>query len=178
MEIKRGIPVSPGIAIASALVLDNEGFRIPQRFVEAKQTDSEIARLRAALALAAKEARTNERAISEKLGKQYGAIFGAHALLIEDPELVREVENLITQKNYNAEYAVSRTMRRHIKAMESLNHPLFSTRASDLFDIEKSILNHLVGEQGDPLQNLKDPVIIFAHDLTPSETANLDPRMV
>ena len=47
-----------------------------------------------------------------------------------------------------------------------------------LFDIEKSILSHLVGEQGDPLRKLQEPVVILAHDLTPSETANLDPKFV
>src|SRR5204862_504172 len=63
MVIKRGIPVSPGIAIASALVLDNEGFSIPQRFVEGNQDDGEMVRLRAALAAAAEEARASQTAI-------------------------------------------------------------------------------------------------------------------
>lgn len=178
MEIKRGIPVSPGVALGPAFVVETEGIHIPRRFIDQAQCGHEIERLRQALSEAVREARTNQEAISEKVGKQYGAIFAAHALLIEDPELIRELEESISQKRFAAEYAVSRTMRRHAKAMESLNHPMFSTRASDLFDIEKSILSHLVGEQGDPLANLTEPVIMLAHDLTPSETANLNPRMV
>jgi phosphoenolpyruvate-protein phosphotransferase (PTS system enzyme I) len=178
MEIKRGIPVSPGVAIGKALVVETEGIRIPRQFVDKSQAKNEVERLHHAMQEAVDDARANQEAISEKLGKQYGAIFAAHALLIEDPELVREIEQLIVQKNHSAEYAVSKSMRRHAKTLQALNQPMFSTRASDLFDIEKSILKHLVGHQGDPLQNLQEPVVILAHDLTPSETANLDPKFV
>src|SRR5215475_2375494 len=178
MEIKRGIPVSPGVAIGIALVLETEGIRIPRQFVPKSQTKNEVDRLHVALKLAVEDTHTNQDAISEKLGKQYGAIFAAHDLLIEDPELLKEIEQLILTKNHSAEYAVSRTMRRHAKALQALNQPMFSTRASDLFDIEKSVLKHLVGHQGDPLENMSEPAVILAHDLTPSETANLDPKFV
>src|SRR5437588_1376832 len=177
METKRGIPVSPGVAIGPALVVDTEGFRIPQRFVEKKQRKEEIARLREALKAASLEARANQDAINAKLGKQYGAIFAAHALLIQDPTLVQEIEALIREKDHAAEYAVSRVMRRHIKAFESLPQAQFSTRAADLIDIEKAILRNLLGGRGEPLQHLTKPVIVLAHDLTPSETAALDPKM-
>ena len=178
MEIKRGVAVSPGVAIGSALVVETEGIRIPRRSIVKTQCQAEVERLRDALKQAVLDARANQDAISEKIGKQYGAIFAAHALLIEDPELVNEIEQMITQQHFGAEYAVSRTMRRHAKALQSLNHPMFSTRSADLIDIEKSILSHLVGEQGDPFENLKEPVVVLAHDLTPSETANLNPRFV
>ena len=80
MEIKRGIAVSPGVAIGPALVLDTEWFRIPQRFVAADQIEDEVRRLRQALARRRPETRDNQEAVSAKLGPQYGAIFGAHAL--------------------------------------------------------------------------------------------------
>src|SRR5262245_18419015 len=147
MEIKRGIPVSPGVAIGPALVVEIEGIRIPRRFIDKADAEVENARLRKAVQEAIADARANQEAISQKVGKQYGAIFAAHALLIEDPELTREIEELVLQKNHSAEYAVSRTMRRHAKALEALNQPIFSARASDLVDIEKSILRHLVGHQ-------------------------------
>ncbi len=178
MEIKRGIPVSPGVAIGPALVVETEGIQIPRRFIDKSSAQAEIDRLHQALLEAVADARANQEAINEKLGKQYGAIFAAHAFLIEDPELVREIEQLITQKNFGVEYAVSRTMRRHAKALAALNQPMFSTRSSDLFDIEKSILSHLVGHAGNPMQNLQGPAVVLAHDLTPSETANLDTKMV
>src|SRR5438105_2893778 len=112
MEIKRGIPVSPGVAIGPALVLDTDLFRIPQRSVTAQAVPDELGRLRQALAAAAAAARSQQQTISDRLGKQYGAVFGAHALLVEDPSLTREVETLVREQHFAAEYAVSRVMRR------------------------------------------------------------------
>jgi len=174
MEIKRGIPVSPGVAFGPALVLDNEGFRIPQRFVEGDQTEEELARLRAALKTAATETRDIQQMVNEKLGKQYGNIFAAHALLVEDPALTREVERLIREQSHAAEYAVSRVIRRHAKALESLEHGAFALRAADLFDVEKRILSNLLGQRREQLGHLREPVVVLARDLTPSETASLD----
>src|SRR5260370_11870271 len=82
MEIKRGIAVSPGVAIGPALVLDTEGFRIPQRFVHPEEVAEEIARLKRALAAAATQTRETQQAVAAKLGEQYGAIFGSHALML------------------------------------------------------------------------------------------------
>jgi len=174
MEIKRGIPVSSGVAIGPALVLDNEGFRIPNRFVDGDQTEAELTRLRTALQAAAKEAREIQQTVNDKLGKQYGAIFAAHALLIEDPVLVREVERLIQAQSHAAEYAVSRVIRRHAKALENLDRGSFMLRAADLFDIEKLVLRNLLGQHRELVSHLKEPVVVLAHDLTPSETASLD----
>jgi phosphotransferase system enzyme I (PtsI) len=174
MEIKRGIPVSPGVALGPAFVLNNEGYRIPRRFVEGDQTQAELERLRAALAAAAAQARANQQAVSEKVGKQYGAIFAAHALLIEDPALLREVERLVREQDHSAEYAVSRVIRRHAKALESLHHGAMMLRTADLFDIEKLILHNLLGQRGELVNHLTEPVVVLARDLTPSETASLD----
>jgi phosphotransferase system enzyme I (PtsI) len=178
MEIKRGIAVSPGVVIGPALVLDTEAFRIPQRFIAPEGLADEVARLRQAFAAAAQEARANQRAVTDKLGRQYGAIFGAHAALVEDPTLFREVEGLIREQGYAGEYAVSRVMRRHAKTLESLDRGHFAARAADLFDIEKAVLRNLLGHSREYLQQLKEPVVVLAHDLTPSETAALDPKKV
>jgi phosphotransferase system enzyme I (PtsI) len=178
MEIKRGIPVSPGVAIGPALMLDTEVFRIPQRSIDRDQVAAELERLHVALAAAAAQARENQQAISDKLGRQYGAIFGAHASLIADPTLAREIETLIRDQHFAAEYAVSRIMRRYAKALDSIERGPLAARAADLFDIEKCILENLLGQRKEQLAELTQPVIILAHDLTPSQTAALDPRMV
>ena len=174
MEIKRGIPVSPGIAIGPALVLDTELYRIPQQFIERGSYPDEITRLRTALQLAAGEVRENQRVVTEKLGEQYGNIFLAHALMIEDPSLRVEIEALIRDQGFTAEYAVSRVMRRRAKMLESLEHAYLSARAADIFDLERRILKHLLGRRQEHLHKLKHPVVLLAHDLTPGETAELD----
>jgi phosphotransferase system enzyme I (PtsI) len=178
MEIKRGIAVSSGVAIGPALMLDSEWFRIPQRRVPADQREVEIERLKRALEAAAAEARQTQESVKSKLGSQYGAIFAAHALLISDPNLAREVEALIREQSFAAEYAVSRVMRRSAKALEGMRDGYGSTRVADLFDMEKRILGHLLGQKREQLKELTEAVVVLAHDLTPSETANLDPKRV
>ncbi len=179
MEIKRGIPVSAGVAIGPALVLDTEWYRIPQRYVEPPKAEAEVARLHQALRTAADATRSHQHAVRDRLGRQYAAIFEAHALLIEDPSLIGEVEALIRRDHYAAEYAVSRVMRQYIKALEDIGHgSAMASRASDLRDIERSVLGHLLGQRREQLSHLREPVIVLAHDLTPSETAMLDPKLV
>jgi phosphotransferase system enzyme I (PtsI) len=178
MEIKRGIAVSPGVAIGPALVLDTEWFRIPQRFVEPAGVVGEIQRLDHALAAAARETRESQDAVSARLGPQYGAIFAAHAAMITDPTLAHEIEGLIREQHYAAEYAVSRVMRRYAKALEGIDGGYLASRVADLFDIEKRILRNLLGERREQLQQLRQAVVVLAHDLTPSETASLDTQRV
>jgi phosphotransferase system enzyme I (PtsI) len=178
MDIKRGSAVSPGVAIGPALVLDTEWFRIPQRFIDSDQCEDEVERLRQALALAARETRASQEAVSARLGAQYGAIFGAHALMLTDPALLRELEGLIRGQHHAAEYAVSRVMRRYAKALEGVAGGSLETRVADLVDIEQRILRSLLGQRREELQHLSEPVVVLAHDLTPSETAGLDPQRV
>jgi phosphotransferase system enzyme I (PtsI) len=178
MDVKRGIAVSPGVAIGPALVLDAEWFRMPQRFIDPDLAEREVGRLDSALRLAAAEARDNQDAVSAKLGPQYGAIFGAHALMLADPALAREVEDLIRGQHFAAEYAVSRVIRRYAKALESIRGGHLATRVADLFDLEKRILRHLLGQRREELAQLTEAVVVLAHDLTPSETAALDPTRV
>src|SRR5262249_57592656 len=139
---------------------------------------AEVDRVRAALAPAAGEARERERRLTGKLGPEYGAIFEAHARLTEDPGLAAEIEALVLGQHHTAEYSVSRVIRRRAKALESLNQGHFAARSADLFDIEKTVLRHLLGHRREELQHLSEPVIVLARDLTPGETAVLDPKFV
>jgi phosphotransferase system enzyme I (PtsI) len=177
MEIKRGIAVSPGVAIGPAMVLDAEGFRIPKRFVQPSAVVSEVRRLEQALGKARDEALGNESLIADKLGHEYGAIFGAHAQMIADPKLRREIVQLIEEKNFTPEYATSRVLRRYAQIFEAAG-PATAEKISDIFDVERRILRHLLGEQREEIKHLTSPVIVLAHDLTPSETAGLDPKLV
>jgi phosphoenolpyruvate-protein phosphotransferase (PTS system enzyme I) len=175
----RGIPVSPGVAIGPALVLDAEGVRVAQRRVPATHVDAEVARLHSALAAAAFDATQTQRDITSRLGAKYGAIFGAHAGLFEDPAFLSDLEHQIRAERFAAEYAVSRTVRELVQTFEREGAESFlAWRSADLFDIEKRILKHLLGDRRDPLKDVREPSIVLARDLTPSETAALDRNKV
>ena len=173
----QGIAVSPGVTIGEALVLDSEGFRIPRRFVERSAVDTELARLQHAVADTAREIERNRDAIRAELGEQYAAIFDAHLAMLHDTKLQDELSSAVRDRNWWPEYAVSRTLRRYAKVFQNLDNHI-SQRAHDIYDIEKSLLRNLLGQRRETLAAISQPVIVLAHNLTPSETANLDRRFV
>src|SRR6187549_68790 len=100
MQKLQGIAVSPGVAIGEALVLDNEGFRIPRRFVQRDAVEEELARLGRALDAAAAEVDRNRARVAKELGDEYAAIFSAHLQMLKDRRLREEIEGLIKSRHY------------------------------------------------------------------------------
>ncbi|HEX7376229.1 MAG TPA: phosphoenolpyruvate--protein phosphotransferase [Pirellulales bacterium] len=178
MQKLQGIAVSPGVAIGEALVLGNEGFRIPRRFLSRDAVDGELARLHRAIESAAGEIERNRDAVAAELGNEYGAIFAAHLQMLRDPRLRGELEQMIRDRHYSPEYAVSRTLRRYAKVFQSLESGYLAQRATDIFDIENRLLRNLLGHRREEISNLTSPVLLLAHTLTPSETVNLDRQFV
>lgn len=174
MKKLQGIAVSPGVAIGEALVMDNEGFRIPRRFVARDAVEEELERLHRAIDAAGVEIARNQQAVSLELGDQYAAIFEAHLRMLEGSKLRSELEEMIRDRHYSPEYAVSRTFRRYAELFEKLQTETFASKANDIRDIEKRLLRNLLGRRREGLSKLTSPVLVLAHNLTPSETANLN----
>ena len=173
----QGIAVSSGVTIGEALVLDSEGFRIPRRFVARSAVDTELQRLSNAVAESTAEIKKNRDAVRKELGEQYAAIFDAHLAMLHDQRLQEELTSAVRERNWWPEYAVSRTLRRYAKVFQKLDNHI-AQRAHDIYDIEKSLLRNLLGQRRETLASISEPVVILAHNLTPSETANLDRRFV
>lgn len=178
MERLQGIAVSPGVAIGEAIVMDNEGFRISRRFLPRDAVEDEMERLDRAIQAAAAEIERNRDRVAEQLGDQYAAIFSAHLQMLNDRRLRSELEEMIRQRHYSPEYSVSRALRRYAKVFQSLEGNYLAERANDIFDIEERLLRHLLGRRREELSHLTSEVLILAHNLTPSETANLNPKFV
>lgn len=187
MEIRRGIPVSPGIAIGPALVLDTEGVRIVHRTVSPEQVPDEIARLQAALDEAAADARETREKIARRLGQAHGNIFSAQASAFEDESFRAAVERLIQTDRFSAEYAVSRSIREVVKKLEDAGRKLgdhaaveVRRRTADLLALEKQVLAVLMGHPTTVIGSGSgsEPVIVVANDLMPSDTADFTPRTV
>jgi phosphotransferase system enzyme I (PtsI) len=178
MQKLQGIAVSPGVAVGEALVMDNEGFRIPRRFVARDAVEHELERLDEAIRAAGEEIDGNRQAVSRELGDQYGAVFSAHLQMLRDPALRGELDSMIRERHYSPEYAVSRALRRYAKVFQTIESSYLAERANDIFDIEKRLLRNLLGRRREELSQLISPVIVLAHNLTPSETANLSREFV
>ncbi len=173
-----GIPVSPGVAIGEALVLDQERIRIPRRFVSRDAMDDELQRLEQAVNVVAAEMERNRDLVAGQLGDQYGAIFSAHLAMLRDPQLNSEWRRLLREQQFSPEHAVSTTLRKYASVFQQLDNPFMAERAEDVLDIERNLLRSLLGQRRGELAHIEAPVLVVAHDLTPSETASLDRRFV
>lgn len=158
--------------------MDTEGFRIPRRFVERDAVETELERLAAAVDSAGREIAANRDAIDRELGREYAGIFSAHLEMLNDPRLRAELEAMIRDRHYSPEYAVSRTLRRYVKVFQEVQSNYLAERANDIVDIEKRLLRNLLGLRREGLAKITSPVVVLAHNLTPSETANLDRKLV
>ena len=177
MERLQGIAVSPGVAIGEVLVMDTEGFRIPRRFLPRDAVEDELERLNHAIADATGEIERHRDKVEKQLGKEYAAIFAAHIQMLNDRGLRSKLDEMIRQRHYSPEYSVSRALRAYAKVFQSLDG-VMPERATDIFDIEKRLLRHLFGKRREELAHIHSEVLVLAHNLTPSETSNLNPKYV
>jgi len=179
MEVLTGIAVSSGIAIGPVVVLDQKGLILPSRPTGSFDLDTEIARLERSLEAARAEANQAETEARTRIGPQYADILMAHASIISDPTLRMEARERIEKQLIPAEHAIHEVLESYVSRLESLTDPHLAARAADVRDIRDRILSQLLGEETRPsTSDLKEPSLIFAHDLAPSEAATLDPRMV
>src|SRR4051794_19865099 len=107
MEIKKGIGVSPGVVISTAVVLDAEDLYIPECHVAAGSTDNEIDRFHRAVENSIAEIVILREGIVAKAGKEIAGIFDVHVGILKDKSLLKQVETEIDKQQTTAEFAVS-----------------------------------------------------------------------
>lgn len=179
MQTLRGVAVSPGVAIGPPLVIDPRGQRLPHRGISAEAVTLELERLELGLESARLEVEAAKAEARERLGPQYADILAAHAQMISDPTLRRDARVRIEQDRISAEHAVSEVLDAHVARLESLTDSHLAARAADVRDIQYRILAQLSGQRrSTPMDEVAVPSVILAHDLSPSETAGLDPLRV
>lgn len=178
MEIKKGIGVSPGVTIAKAVVLDAEEYRIAHKTVSADDIPAELERLRSGFDASLTELHSLQEVMARQLGPDIAAIFDFHYGVLSQDRLFEQIGSLITQKNYSAAYAVREVLRGYQRRFLNMKDQLLRERVRDVHDIERRLLRHLCGQSGEELTHLTDPFILVAHDLTPSQVANLSQTKV
>src|SRR3954470_17477684 len=103
MEIKKGIGVSPGVVISTAVVLDAEDLLIPERHVPAGAADAEVARFHKAVEDSVAELIVIRQSTEAQAGKEIAGIFDVHIGMLKDKTLTREVESEINKQRTTAE---------------------------------------------------------------------------
>ena len=179
MEVRKGIGVSGGYAIAEAVVLDREEYRIPRRSIGSDEIDSEGLRLAKAFEEGEKHVRDQIQAIPRRLRDVAGTILEAELSMLRDAHLQDQISSEIKRYHYAAEYAASRVLKRKIKSLEDTGKEAFVQRVrSVLVGLEKDILRSLLGSRREDIAHLTGDVVVVAHDLTPAQTIGLDRKWV
>ncbi len=173
MKVKKGIGVSGGAAIASAIVLDTEEFEIPERHVPVDNTKAELDRLKRAIGVSRKEILDLRKRTAEKLGKETAGIFDFHLGLLDDKQLFKQFSETILNGQVTAEYAVANVLRGYAGDFRQMPEYL-AERVKDVYDVEKRLLRNLIGQRRQSLKHLTRNAAVIAHDMTPSQTAGLD----
>lgn len=178
MIVKQGIPASPGVAIGPAMVLDTEEYRIPRRTVHPSEVAAQVRILDEALESSRQEIDEIQEAMTRKYGVKSGTIFAYHLGALSDPQLRAAVVELIERQRYTAAYAFGQELKRQQRMLLAATDAYIRDRVHDLYDIEKRVLRHILGRAREDIKKLSEPVIIVAHDLTPSQAADLDTEHV
>jgi phosphoenolpyruvate-protein phosphotransferase (PTS system enzyme I) len=175
----RGIPVSAGVCRGRVLVIGRSRPNIGRLELKESDLQEEIGRLERSLVRTRHQILEVQRRVSEGMGAAEGSIFDAHLLVLEDRTLLDEVIRAIQTQKVNAEYAFHTVAERYAATLSAIEDDYLRERATDMRDVTTRVLNNLMGLEDEvDLKHLKEPCIIISHDLTPSNTAQLDKRNV
>ena len=167
----KGIAASSGITIAKAYKLET-----PEIIIECRQCNpqQEIEKFNKAVEKSKKDIAVIKEKATGKLSDEDLQIFDAHLMVCEDPALCDGVIQMIESDQVNAEYALDSVAGNFISIFESLEDAYMRERAADIKDVTRRIKYHILGVNIADLSLIDEEVIIVAHDLTPSDTAQLN----
>ena len=175
-KLIKGIAASDGVAIAKAYLLVEPDLSFTNENIT--DIDAEIKKFRNALE-ASKIELTKIRNNAEKsLGADKAAIFDAHLLVLDDPELIQPIEDKIANEKVNAPEALNEVTTQFITIFESMDNEYMRERAADIRDVSKRVLAHLLGVELPNPSMIDESVVIIGNDLTPSDTAQLNKEFV
>jgi phosphotransferase system enzyme I (PtsI) len=172
-QVFRGIGVSPGVAIGRALVVEARRPHAKREILDAARVPTEVTRLRKALDDARHQILEVQGRIAKEVGAQYARIFDAHLLILEDRLLAEETIAFIQTQRVNAEYAVQEVLEPVRQAFSRVEDGYLRERRSDVDDVGERILRNLLGQRPSIQVERPGETILFAHELTPSDTATL-----
>lgn len=174
--ILKGIAASNGIAIAKAYRLVEPDLSFEKRPVQ--NVSDEMKRFNAAVSESKSELQAIREHAMKALGADKAAIFDAHLLVLEDPELLMPVQDKIRDDQVNAEYALKEVADMFVTMFEQMDNEYMRERAADIRDVTKRILAHLLKVEIPNPSMISEEVIVIAEDLTPSDTAQLNRQYV
>jgi phosphotransferase system enzyme I (PtsI) len=169
----KGIGASPGIAIGKAYTIEPDEIVVSRVEVSKEQVRHEIRRFKSALEATYRDLDHAEAKVLKMLGKEHAKLIETHRLILSDPLITKDVARRITEEQVNAEFALSEALDRANQAFDRIQDEFFRERRHDLFDVGKRLLSHLLKQEKKSLGSIREPAILVARNLLPSDTLNL-----
>ncbi|GAB4264104.1 MAG: phosphoenolpyruvate--protein phosphotransferase [Candidatus Promineifilaceae bacterium] len=170
-----GVPASPGVAVGAVAhyrpVVPEVVFR------QVADVEKEWRRLETAVQAAAAEIRQLVNSAHQQIGQSQAAIFEAHLLFLQDPDLLARTKAMIEQQKVNAEAAWQQVVAETAETFRQMESTYMQARAADVVDVGLRVIRQLAGAVP-PQLVFDEPVVLFARDLSPSDTAQLEPEQV
>ena len=176
-KMLKGIAASDGIAAAKAYMLVQPDLSFSETSID--DPEAEIKRLDDAVEASKSELEIIKQKATENLGEEEAQVFEAHLTILADPELLGQIKDKIKNDKVNAEAALKSVTDMFIEMFEAMtDNAYMQERAGDIRDVTKRIMSHLLGVTLPNPALIQEEVVIVAHDLTPSDTAQLDRNYV
>lgn len=176
MEKIKGIGASTGISIAKAFILKDDMPKTKKQSI--KDFAKELKKLDDSIKVASKQISALKENALKKLGPEKAMVFDAHLGILTDPELINQVKAKIENEQINSSFAVSEVAEIFKQMFLSMDSDYMKERAADVADVTNRLIKIIEGVEIKDLSTIKEEVIIVAHDLTPSETSQLNPKFV
>lgn len=168
----NGIAAAAGIAIAKVYELKAPDLSYTK--TEVADRDAEIQRLEDALQISVGELEKIREHTKKAIGEEQAEIFSAHLLILNDPEMINPMKDKIKDEGVNAEAALDEVSSMFIDMFENMDNEYMRERAADIRDVSQRVLAHLLDVQFPNPALIDEEVVVIAHDLTPSDTAQLN----
>ena len=180
-RIMHGVGVSPGVALGIAYVHETGGLSVVEYSIPANRIEDEIGRFRTAVSHVTddlRKIREDARRLPDQAAEEVSFILDAHTHMLQRSRLVRGVETLIKDKQVNAEAAVKRQIDDLVQAFAAMEDGYLAARALDVRDLGQRLVRRLGHEEDTTFTDLPQQSIILANELTPADTAQMDPARV
>jgi len=177
----HGLGISPGIAIGPAFVSEDSNIAVPDYRIEAGAVAAELERFRAAVGLSLKQIRklkSKAAGLPAAASEEMGYLLDAHLAMLANSRLVRGVERRIAEERVNAERAVQNEIGDIGESFAAMGDAYLAARIEDIRVVGARLLRNLTKTPYTAFQALPEGTIILAEELTPADTALLDPRRI
>ncbi|HCD5312511.1 TPA: phosphoenolpyruvate--protein phosphotransferase [Staphylococcus aureus] len=176
-KLIKGIAASDGVAIAKAYLLVEPDLTFDKN-EKVTDVEGEVAKFNSAIEASKVELTKIRNNAEVQLGADKAAIFDAHLLVLDDPELIQPIQDKIKNENANAATALTDVTTQFVTIFESMDNEYMKERAADIRDVSKRVLSHILGVELPNPSMIDESVVIVGNDLTPSDTAQLNKEFV